>query len=319
MHGSTLVRRNTWCATPAPVRILHGTDLLDLSFRLSGLKSDDSGEGLLVVTFGPQHVVEQAFSDQVPGESRELPVDSRISGRSVLVFEVGPQDSIACSGEGLLDAMRRLPMRVVDAAREPETAPLAVTIRKAGSGAGAGDSSDFSDGCGGGGGRDGTARAIALPEFVQLLPDRTVTAAMTAANRFRIELSGPAAANAVGEAAGAGSTAMAASRRVLATVQKRGSGTGDLEWTAAGSPAELTCTARGTGFVRSGELAPPATALLTECRLLIEEYETYLTDPSTATGTITAGGTVRPVGQRLVHADYFGLTVTLLGRVVLQE
>ncbi|MEU1814923.1 hypothetical protein ABZ543_06975 [Streptomyces roseifaciens] len=160
---------------------------------------------------------------------------------------------------------------------------------------------------------------VVLPEFVQLLPDRTVTAAMTAANRFRIELSGPAAANAAGEAAGTGSTAMAASRRVLATVQKRGSGTGDLEWTAAGSPAELTCTARGTGFVWAGELAPPATALLTEYRLLIEEYETYLTDPSTATGTITAGGTVRPVGRRLVHADYFGLTVTLLGRIVLQE
>ncbi|MEU1672501.1 hypothetical protein ABZ752_10780 [Streptomyces roseifaciens] len=194
-------------STPAPIRILRGTDLLDLSFGFPGLKTEDSGgrrwlvradpqrEGLLVVTFGPQHVVEQAFSDQVPGESRELPVDSRISGRSVLVFEVGPQDSIAYSEEGLLDAMRRLPMRVVDAAREPETAPLAVTIRKAGSGAG--DSSDFSDGGGGGGsgeggdGRDGTARAIAL---VQLL--RT-TAELTARYGLDATLEAAAAAGAV--------------------------------------------------------------------------------------------------------------------------
>ncbi|WP_058041757.1 hypothetical protein [Streptomyces roseifaciens] len=185
-------------STPAPIRILRGTDLLDLSFGFPGLKIDDSGgrrrlvradpqrEGLLVVTFGPQHVVEQAFSDQVPGESRELPVDSRISGRSVLVFEVGPQDFIAYSEEGLLDAMRRLPMRVVDAAREPETAPLAVTIRQAGRGAG--DSSDFSDS---GDGRDGTARAIAL---VQLL--RT-TAELTARYGLDATLEAAAAAGAV--------------------------------------------------------------------------------------------------------------------------
>ncbi|MFE5867295.1 hypothetical protein ACFQ6V_01445, partial [Streptomyces roseifaciens] len=192
-------------STPAPIRILRGTDLLDLSFGFPGLKTDDSGgrrrlvradpqrEGLLVVTFGPQHVVEQAFSDQVPGESRELPVDSRISGRSVLVFEVGPQDSIAYNEEGLLDAMRRLPMRVVDAAREPETAPLALTIRQTGTGTGTGDSSDFSDGRDG---RDGTARAIAL---VQLL--RT-TAELTARYGLDATLEAAAAAGAVIETSG---------------------------------------------------------------------------------------------------------------------
>ncbi|MEU4212409.1 hypothetical protein AB0F13_20820 [Streptomyces sp. NPDC026206] len=130
-------------STPAPIRVLRGTDLMDLSFGFPGLKFDDTTgrrrlvradpqrDGLLVVTFGPQHVVEQAFNDQVPGEARDLPVDSLISGRSVLVFEVGPQDSVDYTEDGLLDAMRRLPLRVVDAAREPETA-VGMTIRPAG-------------------------------------------------------------------------------------------------------------------------------------------------------------------------------------------
>ncbi|MEU4212408.1 hypothetical protein AB0F13_20815 [Streptomyces sp. NPDC026206] len=156
-------------------------------------------------------------------------------------------------------------------------------------------------------------------EFIQLLPDRTVTAAMTTSGQFHLELSGPAAHNAVGELVGTGQAAMAASRRVVATVQRRGNGAGELEWTAAGTALELTCTARGTGFVWSGDLAPPATTLLTQYRLLIEEYETYLTDRSTATGTITVNGTAKPVARRLVHADYFGLSVSILGRIVLEE
>ncbi|GGY02184.1 hypothetical protein [Streptomyces hiroshimensis] len=192
--------------TPASIRILRGTDLLDLSFGFPGLKFDDptgrrrlvradpQREGLLVVTFGPQHVVEQVFSDQVPGESRDLPVDSRISGRSVLVFEVGPQDSIAYTEDGLLDAMRRLPMRVVDAAREPETAPLALTIRPAGGTADIGsDESDGSDGSDGDG-RSATARTVAL---VQLL--RT-TAELTARYGLDATLEAAAAAGAVIEA-----------------------------------------------------------------------------------------------------------------------
>ncbi|MFI1259297.1 hypothetical protein ACH4U6_37260, partial [Streptomyces netropsis] len=134
-------------------------------------------------------------------------------------------------------------------------------------------------------------------EFIQLLPDRTVTATMTTSGHFHLELSGPAASNAVGELAGTGQAAMAASRRIVATVQKRGHGTSDLEWSAAGTALELTCTARGTGFVWAGNLTPPPTALLTRYRLLIEEYETYLSDRSTATATITANGTARPVAR----------------------
>ncbi|MEV4872101.1 hypothetical protein [Streptomyces syringium] len=129
-------------STPVPIRVLRGTDLLDLAFAFPGLKFDPTAarrrlvradprrEGLLVVTFGPQHVVEQAFSDQVPGEARGVPVESVISGKSVLVFAVGLQDFIDYSEDGLLDAMRRLPLHVVDAAREPEQ-PLGVIIRPA--------------------------------------------------------------------------------------------------------------------------------------------------------------------------------------------
>ncbi|MFI9719901.1 hypothetical protein ACIHFE_09635 [Streptomyces sp. NPDC052396] len=79
-------------------------------------------DALLVVTFGPQHVVEHAFAEeQTPPEPRDLPVSALISGKSVLVFEVGPDGSVDYSEAGLLDAMRRLPLRVVDAAREPGT------------------------------------------------------------------------------------------------------------------------------------------------------------------------------------------------------
>ncbi|MFC5143283.1 hypothetical protein [Streptomyces aureoversilis] len=42
-------------------------------------------------------------------------------------------------------------------------------------------------------------------------------------------------------------------------------------------------------------------------------------DPPTATGTIPGRRPWTPGGRRLVHADHFGLTVTLLGRIVLQE
>ncbi|MFC0057671.1 hypothetical protein [Streptomyces actinomycinicus] len=50
------------------------------------------------------------------------PVASRISGRSVLVFAVGAEDIIEYTDPGLLTAMRNLPLRVVDAAREADAA-----------------------------------------------------------------------------------------------------------------------------------------------------------------------------------------------------
>ncbi|RSO36002.1 hypothetical protein DMH15_19395 [Streptomyces sp. WAC 06725] len=162
---------------------------------------------------------------------------------------------------------------------------------------------------------------VVTGEYVQLMPERTVTAAMTADGRIHIELSGPAAANDVGEFAGPGREGAAASRRVVATVQQRPRTAGDLEWTPADATAELTCTPRGTGFIWTGDLTPPPGRFPspTRHRLLIEESETYFTDRTTATATVTAGGVTRPVSRRLVHADFFGLTTTVFGKVVLEE
>ncbi|KNB52873.1 hypothetical protein [Streptomyces caatingaensis] len=122
-------------STPAPIRVLRGTDLLDLGVAFAGLRleqraggrrlvrEDPAREGLLVVAFGPQHVTEHAFAaDAVPPEPRSVPVGALIAGRSVLVFEVGPDDVVDWSTAGLLDAMRSLPLRVVDAALEADGA-----------------------------------------------------------------------------------------------------------------------------------------------------------------------------------------------------
>ncbi|MEF3116717.1 hypothetical protein [Streptomyces chrestomyceticus] len=162
---------------------------------------------------------------------------------------------------------------------------------------------------------------VVTGEFVQLLPDRTVTAAMTADGRIRVALSGPAAANDTGEFTGPGRDGMAASRRVTVTVQQRARSGGDLDWTATDVTAELTCTPEGTGFTWTGELTPPPSRFPSPSlyRLLVEESETYFTDRTTATGTLTANGVTRPVSRRLVHADFFGLTTTVFGKVVLEE
>ncbi|MEU2873426.1 hypothetical protein ABZ769_30215 [Streptomyces olivoreticuli] len=181
-------------STPAPIRVLRGTDLLDLTFTFPGLKfqggpgprrlvrADPQQDALLVVTFGPQHVVEQAFDAELPTESKDLPVESLISGKSVLVFEVGAQDAVDYDEGGLLDAMGRLPLRVVDAAREPDTAPVTV-LRLPG---------PAPDGTG-----DPTARATSL---VRLL--RT-TAELSARYGAEATLAAAAAAGAVIERAAA--------------------------------------------------------------------------------------------------------------------
>ncbi|MFJ2766888.1 hypothetical protein [Streptomyces sp. NPDC087300] len=137
---------------PPPHRLLRATDLVDLTFGFLGLsidrpllgprrliRKDPAQPAFLVVTFGPQHVAEQAFFELSPGlpESADPPltaapagsdphkpppVASRIGGRSVLVFAVGPDVAVEYTESGLLTAMRTLPLRVVDAAREPTAA-----------------------------------------------------------------------------------------------------------------------------------------------------------------------------------------------------
>ncbi|MBB5939688.1 hypothetical protein [Streptomyces zagrosensis] len=120
-------------STPAPLRVLRGTDLLDLTFSFVGLvfdnrlgrrylvRADEALDGLLTVAFGPQHIIEEAFQEESPTPPANAPVGSLISGRSVLVFEVRATDAILYSETGLLEAMRDLPLRIVDAAREPDT------------------------------------------------------------------------------------------------------------------------------------------------------------------------------------------------------
>ncbi|GAA2930021.1 hypothetical protein GCM10020221_27260 [Streptomyces thioluteus] len=74
-------------------------------------------------------------------------------------------------------------------------------------------------------------------------------------------------------------------RRVLATVERRAAGGGDLDWAGTGTVLELTCVPTAQSFTWSGDLVPPAPQLLplSEYRLLVEEYELYATDPATAT------------------------------------
>ncbi|MFI9592812.1 hypothetical protein [Nonomuraea sp. NPDC052265] len=138
---------------PERVRLVRATDLADLRFGFPGLsfKRPAAGrilvravperEGLIVVTFPAQHVIEQAFfesagaglPDPVPVQPHPAPpVVSRISGRTTLVFVVGPGDEIPYTAEGLLAAMGRLPLRTVgdegpadplrDPAGDPRTA-----------------------------------------------------------------------------------------------------------------------------------------------------------------------------------------------------
>ncbi|MFI9719900.1 hypothetical protein ACIHFE_09630 [Streptomyces sp. NPDC052396] len=159
-------------------------------------------------------------------------------------------------------------------------------------------------------------------DFIQPLPERTVTAAMTPDGAIALELTGPAAVNSLGIKAGSGQTAAAAARRVLARVEWREATGGDLDWTDTGAATELGCVPRGPGFAWTGTLTPPTPPLLplAAYRLVVEEHEVHATDAATATGTVTgADGRPVPVGRRLVHADRFPLAVSLLGRIVLVE
>ncbi|WP_217189793.1 hypothetical protein [Streptomyces buecherae] len=202
-------------SSPSPLRVLRGTDLLDLAFSFVGLvienrlgrryliRADAARDGLLVVTFGPQHVLEEVFQEESPTPPTDPPVGSLISGRSVLVFEVGPDDAVEYAEEGLLDAMRTLPLRVVDAAREPDSpATLRFTVPEpptpGGDGADAG--ADPAP--------DAALRATAL---VRLL--RT-TAELSARYGAEATLAAATAAGAEGEAAAPQPAAASAAGRV---------------------------------------------------------------------------------------------------------
>ncbi|MEU4222659.1 hypothetical protein AB0F17_00075 [Nonomuraea sp. NPDC026600] len=138
---------------PTQARLVRTADLADLRFGFLGLsfkrpavrrilvRTAPERDGLIVVTFPAQHVVEQTFfesagtglPDPVPVRLHPPPpVVSRIGGRSMLVFVVGPDDEVPYTAEGLLEAMGRLPLRTVgdegpanplrDPAGDPRTA-----------------------------------------------------------------------------------------------------------------------------------------------------------------------------------------------------
>lgn len=117
---------------PTQARLVRPADLADLRFGFLGLsfkrpavrrilvRTALERDGLIVVTFPAQHVVEQTFfesagtglPDPVPVQLHlPPPVVSRIGGRSTLVFVVGPDDEVPYTAEGLLEAMGRLPLR----------------------------------------------------------------------------------------------------------------------------------------------------------------------------------------------------------------
>ncbi|MFF4187652.1 hypothetical protein ACFYZ9_31115 [Streptomyces sp. NPDC001691] len=152
-------------------------------------------------------------------------------------------------------------------------------------------------------------------EFAQLVPFRSVTGHRDG-DSLTVKLTGPAPYNELGELSGANAVAAGASRRVVVSLQSRASlNEDDMDWQQVGAPVELTCRADGTGFAWTGGLTPPGGQLLTLYRLLVQEYELYRTDQDTATDTVIVNGTALPAARRLVHADHFGLTVGLLGRI----
>ncbi|MFE0176156.1 hypothetical protein ACFWZ2_27920 [Streptomyces sp. NPDC059002] len=152
-------------------------------------------------------------------------------------------------------------------------------------------------------------------EFAQLAPPRSVTGRREG-DRLTVRLTGPATFNELGRLSGSGVTAAAASRRVVVSVQSRATlDEDDMDWKTVGAPVELTCGADADGFAWAGGITAPTGQLLTAYRLLVQEYELYRTDKDTATDTVTVNGTPVSAARRLVHADYFGLKVGLLGRL----
>ncbi|GAA4818912.1 hypothetical protein [Streptomyces ziwulingensis] len=152
-------------------------------------------------------------------------------------------------------------------------------------------------------------------EFAQLPPDRTLTAG-TVGNRPRLRLSGPTTFNHLGGRAGTGLAAVAGSRRVRATLQKR-TGGDDLDWQPVGDPVDLTCVPDGTGYAWTVDFPDRPTELLARYRFLVEEHELYQSDEDTATDTVVVAGLPVPAARRLIHADHLPVGGGLLGGIVI--
>ncbi|QWF84015.1 hypothetical protein [Amycolatopsis sp. CA-230715] len=155
---------------------------------------------------------------------------------------------------------------------------------------------------------------VVLAEFTQLPPERTTTVRDAGGRKLEVTVAGAFAANAPGTAAGTGRDAVAASRQVLVTLQKRGLlETDDLAWKPAGPAVELGCAAAGDSFVWTGVLAPSTSELLTNYRIVVEEHELYQTDKDTEEFARTVGGQAVSVARRPIYSDTFGLGIGLGG------
>jgi hypothetical protein len=126
-------------AEPVPshrFRVLRPEDLVVLDVRCFDieLRIDGDGVGLVPTTdsawlevhFTFQHLLEKADVDKDTVVPTPPPIPARAARRSRLAFTVAAGERIAYSSEGVLDAMRRLPLRVAPLAA-PRPAPAALT------------------------------------------------------------------------------------------------------------------------------------------------------------------------------------------------
>jgi hypothetical protein len=162
------------------------------------------------------------------------------------------------------------------------------------------------------------ASSVVRPGFTQLVPDRT--AAMTPLLRsgsLAVSVRGPSGYNALGAAYLFGASAAAlvdASHEVVAQVQTRPAGGGDLDWRAVGAEVRLHASGDTLADMRWDAVVPQADHPDgTEARLVVTEHELFETDASQAETWVARppggfGESLRkPAGRRLVFATDFVL------------
>ncbi|MFB7512321.1 hypothetical protein [Streptomyces sp. NPDC056144] len=131
--------------------------------------------------------------------------------------------------------------------------------------------------------------------FVQTVPDRTLTCAVTGA-RADVTLSGPAPS----ASADAEGHLVAGSNLVAAVIETQAPALTDpyVGWTAAGPETLLACTPNGDGTAvwRGSVPLPPVPG--TRHRLAVREYERHAADDRSASPSVRL-----TEARRLVHAD----------------
>lgn len=142
---------------------------------------------------------------------------------------------------------------------------------------------------------------VVLAEFVQLAPDRSATVVVDSADprNLTITLTGPGPGEELG-----GDQLVGPRGRVQVTVEARRPGVfadDELSWTPVSTPVLLSGSRQGNVNTFSGGVQLPATPTPQEYRIVVEEFETHLIEP-------TETGFVPGVGGRLVHTDTLVVT-----------